>query len=65
MIKQITTLEHKIGDRIYQFYCDPNSPLGELHDALAAMQIFIVSKIKALHEQNDSNKPKEDISGAE
>lgn len=34
MIKQLTQLEHKIGDRVFHFVCDPNSPITEVKDAL-------------------------------
>ncbi len=46
MIKSKTLLEHKIGERVYEFHCDPNSPLGELHDALTVMRNFIIDKIR-------------------
>lgn len=45
MIKHNTILEVKIGERIYQFECSPESPLGELHDALHQMKSFIIQKI--------------------
>lgn len=57
MIKSITTLEHKIGERVYAFHCDPNSPLGELHDALTVMRSFIVDKMKAIDEQPKEECP--------
>lgn len=34
MIKGMTRLEHKIGERVYHFFCDQDSPLGEVYDAL-------------------------------
>ena len=45
MLKNNTVLEVKIGERNYQFHCSPDSPLGELHDALHQMKTFIVQKI--------------------
>ncbi len=45
MIKHNTILEVKIGERIYQFQCSPESTLGELHDALHQMKAFIIQKI--------------------
>lgn len=46
MIRNETVLEVKKGERSYRLYCEGNSPLGELFDALSEMQGFIVSKIK-------------------
>ena len=34
MLKQLSSLEHKIGDKVYSFLCDPNSPLNEIKDSL-------------------------------
>jgi hypothetical protein len=45
MLKNNTVLEIKIGERNYQFYCSPDSPLGELYDVLHQMKSFIVQKI--------------------
>lgn len=34
MQKQLTQLEHKIGEKIYHFMCDPASPLDHVKEAL-------------------------------
>lgn len=34
MIKNITRLEHKIGDKVYHFLCDQDSPIHEVKEAL-------------------------------
>jgi len=38
MIKNLTALEIKIGERIYRLICDVDSPLGEAHDVLLQMK---------------------------
>ena len=53
MIKNITTLEHKIGERVYSFACSPDSPLGELHDALHAMRNFVIGKMQEVDKKNE------------
>ena len=53
MIKNSTILEVKIGDRNYQFQCSPDSPLGELHDALHQMKAFIIQKIMDAQKTED------------
>ena len=52
MLKNKIALEHKIGERIYEFVCTPDSPLGEIHDAVCAFKSFIVDRI------NKENEPK-------
>lgn len=34
MIKNITRLEHKIGDKVYHFFCDQDSAIHEVKEAL-------------------------------
>lgn len=34
MIKNVSVLEHKIGDKVFQFYCEPSSSIGEVKEAL-------------------------------
>ena len=34
MLKNLTSLTHKIGDRIYTLYCDMDSPISEVKEAL-------------------------------
>lgn len=56
MIKTKTVIEHKIGERTYEFYCTADSPLGEIHDALCVFKSFIIDQIKQAEEKE---KPKE------
>ncbi len=55
MIKNKTVIEKKIGDRIYLLLCDPDSPLGELHDALAEMKAHVI-EIMNQHQKNEQPK---------
>lgn len=57
MINSKTILEHKIGERTYQFFCDPNSPLGELHDALVLMRNFIIQKMQEIDQKQSEKAP--------
>ena len=56
MLKTITKLEHKVGDRVYQFICENDSPLGECHDAITAFKDYVVKKIQEFHEASKANK---------
>lgn len=58
MLKQLTALEVKIEDRIYQLVCDPNSPLGEVHDVLSKMKAHVIDKIKSVQESEKPNEEK-------
>lgn len=56
-IKSKTTFEKKTGDRIYVFECDPDSPLGEIYDALTLMRAFILEKIQ----ENEKAESKDNV----
>ncbi len=59
MFKSKAFLEHKIGDRVYAFCCDNDSPLGEAHDALAKFKAHIVELInRAEQKPQDPSEPK-------
>lgn len=45
MLRQISALEMKIGDKYYKFLCDGDSPLGSVHDALCQMRSYVVERI--------------------
>lgn len=59
MIKNKTIIEHKIGERIYEFHCTPDTPLGEGHDAACYFKAFFVDQIKQAQdkETNSESKP--------
>lgn len=41
MLKNLSQLEHKIGDKVYQFFCDNNSPISEVKESLFQFLKFI------------------------
>ncbi len=53
MIKTKTIMEIKLNDKIYTFECQPDSPLGEVHDALQQMKAYVIERMQ------EANKPKE------
>ena len=59
MIKNITKLEHKIGDRFYQFFCDQDSPVGEVHDALSRFKTHVVGIINSAEASEKECKKEE------
>jgi hypothetical protein len=60
MIKTKVVIEHKIGDRIYEFQCVPDSPLGEIYDAISYMNSFIINKMIEEQKKNETPEaPKE------
>ena len=54
MIKTKTIIEIQIGERNYICECSPESPLGELHDALIQMKSIVIEQI--LKEQEKEKK---------
>lgn len=45
MIKNKTIIEAKVGERTYQMECFPESPLGEVYDALNQMRAYVIERI--------------------
>lgn len=56
MLNNIAKLEVKIGERDYQLLCEVDSPIGEVHDALSQMKLFVINKMK---EVESPPKPEE------
>jgi len=53
MIKTKTLLEVVKDGKVIQLYCDPETGLGTLHDALHEMKAYVVERI---NEANIHNK---------
>lgn len=61
MLKNISRLEHKIGDRVYHLLCDNDSPLNEVKDALFQFLKYvgqIEDAVKAQQEQKQAEEAK-------
>ena len=41
MLKNISRLEHKVGEKIYHLVCDSDSPLADVKEALFEFSKFI------------------------
>lgn len=41
MLKNISQLEHKIGDKVYHLFCDQDSPLDHVKEALFQFLKFV------------------------
>ena len=58
MIKDKKVLEYKSNkEHVYEFVCAPDSPLGEIHDALCAFKSLIVQRINEEQEKEKQNPP--------
>lgn len=55
MLTNVSKLEHKIGDRVYQLFCDPMSPTSELKEALFEFVKFVGKVEDAVKEQQNQN----------
>ena len=62
MIKCKTVLHHKIGEREYNLEVSPESPLGEIYDALIVIKNFIVQKMQEIDQQKAQEEVKPDVS---
>lgn len=56
MLKNVSRLEVQIGEKLYHFVCDSDSPLGEVHDAIAKMKSFVVNMIVEQEKKETENK---------
>jgi len=41
MLKNISRLECQIGEKLYQFYCDVDSPLTDVKEAIFQFQKYV------------------------
>jgi len=46
MKKTLTSIEIKVGERLYQLLVEPTAPLGELHDVLYQMKAHVLELMK-------------------
>lgn len=51
MLKNKAVLEVKIEDKLYEFHCDADSPLGRIHDAMMMMKGWVVDRMAAAHKE--------------
>ena len=63
MLKNLTQLEHKIGDKVFYFACDINAEIPQVKEALFAFSKTIGAiedNIKAQQEAQAAQKAKEE-----
>lgn len=64
MLKNISQLEHKIGDRVYHLLADSNSPLNEVKEALFEFVKFVgklEDNAKMSQSQLEAEKPVDSV----
>lgn len=65
MHKSVTQLEHKIGDRVFHFTCDPLSPLSEVKDAMFQFLKYVGQIEDAAKAQADAAKANAEVNPEE
>lgn len=60
MLKNISRLEHKVGERIFHLFCDCESPLNEVKEALFEFLKYI-GKIEDAHKLAQLQKEQEQL----
>lgn len=60
-IETLTVIVVEKNDRKYVLHCDPQSPLGELHDALVEMKDKIIETMAALDKKKSEEPIVEDF----
>lgn len=61
MLKNHSKLEVKKGERIYQFHCDSDAPLGEIYDSLAQMSFYISGRINEVEAKKQEHANQESV----
>ena len=54
-----TKIEVKFNERSYILECSPDSPLGELYDAVTQIRNFVINKINQENERLEQEGQKE------
>lgn len=62
MIKNLTELEMKIGERVYKLLCACDSPLGEVHDVLNSMKAHVLKVMQDSVPKEDPKEEPKDVS---
>lgn len=57
MLKNKSRLEVKSGEKVYEFACDFDAPIGEIYDALCQMKKFVIEKMVEF-QKNEEEKEK-------
>jgi len=55
-VKVKSSIEVNIDDKLYQFVCDSDAPLGACHDALCQMRGVVVNKIAEMDKCKEEPK---------
>ena len=57
MLKNLSSLQHVIGDKVYHFMCDSSSPLNEVEDALVKFLQYVGSIKQQVQAQQAAQQP--------
>lgn len=64
MLSQRSVLKVEIQEKVYELYCDSDSPLGSLHDALMQMKGWAVERmVSAQKEELAASEAKKEEEG--
>ncbi len=58
MIKNQSVIEIKVGEKVYQFHCSLDSPLGEIHDILHQMKSYVLKKMIEFEQKENEKESK-------
>lgn len=56
MIEDFKSIKVQIGEKLYRFICDADSPVGEAHDALMQMKGIVIKLINDIHAAQEPKK---------
>jgi len=63
MFKAKASFDVKIGERVYQFICENDSPLAEVSDVLSLVQKNVQKLLDDAKKKEDESKCEEKVEG--
>lgn len=61
MIRNLSTIEIKVGERVYRFLCEVDAPIGEVHDVIMQMKGIVIQKMNEAHDAMVAAQTPKDI----
>lgn len=56
MLKNKSVLEIEVGGQLFKMECNADCTLGQVHDALSLMKIYIIERMKEAEKGEDKKK---------
>ena len=65
MLKYLSQLEHKIGNNVFHFVCDQQSPIHEIKESLCQFLKFVIQAEDSIKAQQEIAKANQALAHSE